>query len=103
MRAGEILPEACGRKGVRQLVCGIPVTGSNTIPLAFQHHSIFGTGHNLALIAGQSHAMQAWFTFLMISGAGLGLAMGVLAHPKFHAVVFGRKRFDSADHDHACD
>lgn len=47
--------------------------------------------------------MQAWFTLLMISGAGLGLLMGVLAHPKFYAVFFGRSRFDSADHDHACD
>ena len=47
--------------------------------------------------------MQAWFTLLMLSGGLLALAMGVLAHPKFYAVIFNKRRIDSADHDHACD
>ena len=47
--------------------------------------------------------MQVYFTMLMISGGIAGLAAGVLAHPKFCAVVFNKSRFDSADHDHACD
>ena len=47
--------------------------------------------------------MQSWFTLLMLSGGALGLLMGVLAHPKLYAVIFNKRRFDSADHDHACD
>lgn len=47
--------------------------------------------------------MQTYFTLLMITGGLAGLAMGMLAHPKFYAVVFRKKRIDSADHNHACD
>lgn len=47
--------------------------------------------------------MQAWFTLLMVSGAALGLVMGVLAHPKFYSIFFNKNRHTSADHDHAID
>lgn len=47
--------------------------------------------------------MQDFFTMLMITGAALGLAMGVLAHPKFYALIFRKKRVDSADHEHSLD
>ena len=47
--------------------------------------------------------MQDFFTMLMITGAGLGLTMGVLSHPKFYALVFRKKKADSADHEHSFD
>lgn len=47
--------------------------------------------------------MQAWFTLLMISGGLFGIATGALAHPKFYAAVFNKKRADSADHEHSLD
>ena len=46
--------------------------------------------------------MQVYFTMLMVSGGIAGLAAGILAHPKFYAVVFGGKA-GSADHDEICD
>ena len=46
--------------------------------------------------------MQNLFIMLMITGAALGLAMGVLSHPKFYAAVF-KKKPDSADHEHSID
>ncbi len=47
--------------------------------------------------------MQVWFNILIFGGMGLGLAMGALAHPKFHAMVFGKKNAGSADHDDSID
>ena len=47
--------------------------------------------------------MQNLFVMLMILGGAGGLAIGILAHPKFYAIVFRKKRADSADHEHSID
>lgn len=47
--------------------------------------------------------MQNLFTMLMIVGSLGGLAIGALAHPKFYAAVFRKKRAGSADHEHSID
>lgn len=47
--------------------------------------------------------MQAWFNILIFGGMALGLVMGTLAHPKFYAAVFRKKRTGSADHEHSID
>ena len=42
--------------------------------------------------------MQLWFNLLILFGAGTGVSLGALAHPKFYAFVFGGEP-GSADHE----